>query len=195
MLGEATGRVPDPLPRIAREPAEPAWSLDVVEIEALSGVALISVTHEKCGLIAAAPLMKIPKRLQLVSVLRGSDDRANKEQMVTKHRKRGTPWPLESPARVSGGRVPTLSDEPIHSREEDRLGRAAYAPILARALIEYPETSSLVVTLYSDWGSGKTSTLDLCFQALRDLLPKGEPLGIATSRGGFQVRATYCGER
>jgi predicted KAP-like P-loop ATPase len=97
---------------------------------------------------------------------------------VTKHRKRGTPWPLESLARVGGGRVPTLSDEPIHSPEEVRLGRAAYAPLLARALIEYPETSSLVVTPYGDWGSGKTSTLILCFQTFRDLRPKGEPLGI-----------------
>ncbi len=40
---------------------------------------------------------------------------------------------------------------------------------MARALVEYPEASSLVVALYGDWGSGKTSTLNLCFKALEDL--------------------------
>jgi len=66
--------------------------------------------------------------------------------------------PEESTARVGDGRAHALGDEPINSREEDRLGRSTFAEVLARALIEYPEASSLVVALYGDWGSGGVTT-------------------------------------
>lgn len=64
--------------------------------------------------------------------------------------------------------------DPIESFEEDRLGRSNFARLLARALVEYPEESSLVVALYGDWGSGKTSTLNLCFRALEDMRAEDE---------------------
>lgn len=64
--------------------------------------------------------------------------------------------------------------DPIERFEDDQLGRSGFACLLARALVEYPEASSLVVALYGDWGSGKTSTLNLCFIALEDLRAENE---------------------
>jgi hypothetical protein len=40
MSEEATGQVPDPLPRTERELAEVKWTLEDVKTKALSGVAL-----------------------------------------------------------------------------------------------------------------------------------------------------------
>jgi len=69
----------------------------------------------------------------------------------------------------NGDPPPRSSHDPIKRFEEDQLGRSGFARLLARALVEYPEASSLVVALYGDWGSGKTSALKLCFKALEAL--------------------------
>jgi len=66
-----------------------------------------------------------------------------------------------------------FSHDPIEHLEDDRLGRSDFSRLLAKALAESPERRSMVVALYGDWGSGKTSTLNLCFQALKEL-PSGE---------------------
>lgn len=78
---------------------------------------------------------------------------------------------------TEGGRAAvTVSDEPARSRGEDRLGRAQFATLLARALVDYPEAGSLVVALYGPWGSGKTSTLNFAFEALEEAQGDGGPL-------------------
>lgn len=66
--------------------------------------------------------------------------------------------------------------DPIERSEDDRLGRKDFAGLLAGALAGSPGRRSVVVALYGDWGSGKTSTLNLCFAALEALLPEERPL-------------------
>ena len=61
-----------------------------------------------------------------------------------------------------------VDDRPIDVAAEDRLGRSGFAHMLARALVERPQATSVVVALYGGWGSGKTSTLNLAFEALND---------------------------
>jgi len=59
--------------------------------------------------------------------------------------------------------------DPIERSDDDRLDRTDFANLLAKALATSPERRSMVVALYGDWGSGKTSSLNLCFDALRYL--------------------------
>jgi KAP-like P-loop domain-containing protein len=66
--------------------------------------------------------------------------------------------------------------DPIERSEDDRLDRTDFANLLAMALATSPERRSMVVALYGDWGSGKTSSLNLCFEALRQLTPEQQPL-------------------
>ena len=72
---------------------------------------------------------------------------------------------------------PLSADRAIGSLAEDRLGlHETFIPRLARVAVEWPEAHGLVVALDGEWGSGKTSALNL----LRDYLdrersgPKGE---------------------
>jgi len=66
--------------------------------------------------------------------------------------------------------------DPIERFEDDRLDREKFAKLLAEALAGSPERRSMVVALYGDWGSGKTSTLNLCFEALKNLPLEEQPL-------------------
>src|SRR5215211_7771856 len=66
--------------------------------------------------------------------------------------------------------------DPIEHFEDDRLDRKKFAKLLAEALAGSPERRSMVVALYGDWGSGKTSTLNLCFEALKNLPLEEQPL-------------------
>src|SRR5215208_2268005 len=84
------------------------------------------------------------------------------------------PFPQDAVPTAKGDRPYRSGHDPIEHFEEDRLGWSDFARLLARALVEYPEASSLVVALYGDWGSGKTSTLNLCFRALEDLRAEDE---------------------
>ena len=74
------------------------------------------------------------------------------------------------------GTVSTIGHDPIMRSADDRLGRKSFAQLLAKALAGSPERRSMVVALYGDWGSGKTSTLNLCFEALGRLSGEDEPL-------------------
>lgn len=67
-----------------------------------------------------------------------------------------------------------VDDRPISVATEDRLGRSAFARMLARALVEHPQASSFVVALYGGWGTGKTSTLNLAFEALNEFVSGGQ---------------------
>jgi hypothetical protein len=58
------------------------------------------------------------------------------------------------------------SGNPIISRAEDRLGRAGFADYLAQALRQAPADQGLVVALMGDWGSGKTSVLNMVKERL-----------------------------
>jgi predicted KAP-like P-loop ATPase len=52
-------------------------------------------------------------------------------------------------------------DQPIRFKEEDLLGMSAFADQLAEQLMNYESSQALVVGLYGEWGSGKTSVINL----------------------------------
>src|SRR5829696_5311107 len=54
-----------------------------------------------------------------------------------------------------------VSDKPISSAEQDRLGFASFADALAQSLMSMIPPEGLVLSIEGEWGSGKTSALEL----------------------------------
>lgn len=63
-------------------------------------------------------------------------------------------------------------DKPIKKHEEDLLGRSDFAKQLAEAIIMLSTKDTYVVGLYGEWGSGKTSVLNLTEEVLMDISGK-----------------------
>src|SRR3989442_13176396 len=59
-------------------------------------------------------------------------------------------------------------DLPIASASEDRLNRSSFASALATAIRNWNQGSSLVVALYGDWGSGKSSVKNMVLESLTE---------------------------
>lgn len=57
-------------------------------------------------------------------------------------------------------------DNPIMSTQEDLLERAAFSRSLAQAILAYGEKESIVTALYGDWGSGKTSVINMVLESI-----------------------------
>lgn len=64
------------------------------------------------------------------------------------------------------------TDQPIRSKQADLLGRAPFARRLARSIAEFQREESYAVALQGRWGCGKTSTLNLALDELKDIAPK-----------------------
>lgn len=60
------------------------------------------------------------------------------------------------------------SDVPIKGEAEDALGRSAFAHSLGEAFLRYKNPESFVVGLYGDWGTGKTSIINLCLEHIEN---------------------------
>ncbi|MHA2122700.1 MAG: KAP family P-loop NTPase fold protein [Promethearchaeota archaeon] len=56
------------------------------------------------------------------------------------------------------------SDQPIKSHKDDILGRYSFAQSLANAIISYKEKQSIVIGLFGEWGSGKTSIINMVLE-------------------------------
>ena len=59
-----------------------------------------------------------------------------------------------------------FSDLPIQSRGEDLLGRARLASDVSRTILGWQSEESFVVGLYGEWGSGKSSLINLLEEAI-----------------------------
>jgi len=57
-----------------------------------------------------------------------------------------------------------LPDQPIKSDSQDALGRKRFAHSLSDTILAHKDPNSLVIGLYGDWGSGKTSLLNLILE-------------------------------
>jgi KAP family P-loop domain len=64
---------------------------------------------------------------------------------------------------------PTFAaDQPIASKDEDRLSRWPFAHRIAQTIAARTDPHSLVVGIYGVWGDGKTSVLRMMQAALKD---------------------------
>jgi predicted KAP-like P-loop ATPase len=77
---------------------------------------------------------------------------------------------MENESQKNQGKKHQFSaDRPIGSREEDLLGRAGFADSLASAIKSWKGNESLVIALYGQWGSGKSSIKNIVLQSLRSV--------------------------
>ena len=53
------------------------------------------------------------------------------------------------------------TDKPIEKQEDDLLGRASFSNQLGKAIYGHKEKSSLVIGLFGEWGTGKTSIINM----------------------------------
>lgn len=60
-----------------------------------------------------------------------------------------------------------VADAPIHTFDEDTLGRKSFATALADVLRAWPGNESLVVGICGDWGAGKSSVKNMVLDLLR----------------------------
>src|ERR1700761_5161961 len=58
------------------------------------------------------------------------------------------------------------ADLPIQSRDEDKLNRKGFADSLAHVIRTWRDKPSLVIGLFGDWGSGKSSIKNLVLEAI-----------------------------
>lgn len=58
------------------------------------------------------------------------------------------------------------ADLPINSRDEDKLNRKGFAESLAHVIRTWRDKPSLVIGLFGDWGSGKSSLKNLVLEAI-----------------------------
>lgn len=59
------------------------------------------------------------------------------------------------------------ADLPIRGREEDKLNRTGFADALAHVIRSWRNKPSLVIGLFGDWGSGKSSLKNLVLESIR----------------------------
>ena len=61
------------------------------------------------------------------------------------------------------------ADKPIQASDQDLLGRSGFAEAIAKAIIDQKGDASHVIGLYGQWGSGKTSTLNMVAEAIAQI--------------------------
>lgn len=66
------------------------------------------------------------------------------------------------------------ADKPIEKQEEDLLGRANFSNQLGKAIYEYNEKSGLVIGLFGEWGTGKTSVVNMAENEIKRLSEKDD---------------------
>ena len=60
------------------------------------------------------------------------------------------------------------ADRPIKRREEDRLGRQSFAEAIAKQILAIPVENGFTLAVAGEWGSGKTSILNMVAETLLD---------------------------
>ena len=60
------------------------------------------------------------------------------------------------------------ADRPVECPEQDRLGRRSFAEAIARQLCNVPAEHGFTIAVMGEWGSGKTSVLNMVAKTLQD---------------------------
>lgn len=64
------------------------------------------------------------------------------------------------------------SDQPIQTQNDDLLGRSAFAKSLGKAILSYGFNESISIGLFGEWGSGKTSIINMALEEISSLSKK-----------------------
>ena len=59
-------------------------------------------------------------------------------------------------------------DKPIESVKEDLLDRASFAQSFGQALLAHKDKASIVTALYGDWGTGKSSVINMAIESIKE---------------------------
>lgn len=60
-----------------------------------------------------------------------------------------------------------IYDKPIETEKDDFLGRTKFSQHLGKALLNWQERESLVIAIYGEWGSGKSSVIRLADEFIK----------------------------
>ena len=68
-----------------------------------------------------------------------------------------------------------IYDKPIETEKDDFLGRKRFSQHLGKALLDWKEKESLVIAIYGEWGSGKSSVINLASENIEKSDYKNKP--------------------
>ena len=71
--------------------------------------------------------------------------------------------------KKTGGERMISPDLPITKSTEDTLNRGSFAKSLAKTISQYSLSSSFAIGLYGEWGSGKTSLVNMVLESVEDI--------------------------
>lgn len=66
------------------------------------------------------------------------------------------------------------TDKPIEKRDDDKLERKNFSNQLGKAIYEYKDKDGLVIGLFGEWGTGKTSVVNMVQQGINELSEENE---------------------
>lgn len=66
------------------------------------------------------------------------------------------------------------TDKPIEKRDDDKLERKNFSNQLSKAIYEYKDKDGLVIGLFGEWGTGKTSVVNMVEQGINELSEENE---------------------
>ena len=61
------------------------------------------------------------------------------------------------------------TDKPIEKQDDDKLERKYFSNQLGKAIYEYKDKDGLVIGLFGEWGTGKTSVVNMVEQGINEL--------------------------
>ena len=68
-----------------------------------------------------------------------------------------------------------IYEKPIETEKDDFLGRKRFSQHLGKALLDWKEKESLVIAIYGEWGSGKSSVINLASENIEKSDYKNKP--------------------
>ncbi|HJP17769.1 MAG TPA: P-loop NTPase fold protein [Nitrospinota bacterium] len=68
-----------------------------------------------------------------------------------------------------------IYDKPIETEKDDFLGRKRFSKHLGKALLDWKEKESLVIAIYGEWGSGKSSVINLATENIEKSNHENKP--------------------
>lgn len=68
-----------------------------------------------------------------------------------------------------------IYDKPIETEKDDFLSRKGFSQHLGKSLLSWKEKESLVIAVYGEWGSGKSSVINLAIEFIRKTDEKDKP--------------------